>query len=245
MNAEQEFDEQKVSQMEEETAQDPMVEAFPLAMLILSTTTLCLFCWIAERMISEQTLAFDMQWREWAHSLQSDPLTWLMQSLSFIGGNGLVVIMALTAYRMWRKGWGQTLRRMTTTLSGALVLDLALKFGFHRPRPVPFIGPVPPTYSFPSGHALFSLCFFGMLAGVLAGRLRRWRMRALVWAVAAMLVFGVGFSRIYLGVHYPSDVIAGYLAATMWVSAMVVFDRMRLRRSQLRQLSNEPELELE
>jgi len=53
---------------------------------------------------------------------------------------------------------------------------------------------------------------------------------SLIWTVAAVLVFAIGLSRIYLGVHYPSDVIAGYLAATIWVSTLVALDRLHVHR---------------
>jgi undecaprenyl-diphosphatase len=119
---------------------------------------------------------------------------------------------------------------MVVNLAGAVVLDLTLKFAFHRSRPVPFFGPVPRTYSFPSGHSLFSFCFYGVLAGLLAGRVRSVPARVLIWLTAALLVLAIGLSRIYLGVHYPSDVIAGYLAGTIWAASMVALDRWRRRR---------------
>jgi hypothetical protein len=104
---------------------------------------------------------------------------------------------------------------MVVTILGALVLDLSLKYAFHRPRPVPFFVPAPYTYSFPSGHSLFSFCFYGVLAGLLTRRIRSRRWRVLIWTLAALLVATIGLSRVYLGVHYPSDVIAGYLAFTL------------------------------
>src|SRR6185369_17932911 len=87
------------------------------------------------------------------------------------------------------------------------------------------------TYSFPSGHSLFSFCFYGVLAGLLTRRLKSRVARVLIWICAALLVSAIGLSRIYLGVHYPSDVIAGYLAASLWVSTLVALDHMRTRKS--------------
>jgi undecaprenyl-diphosphatase len=52
--------------------------------------------------------------------------------------------------------------------------------------------------------------------------------RVLIWTLAALLVAAIGLSRVYLGVHYPSDVIAGYLAASLWVSTLVALDRVRM-----------------
>ena len=89
---------------------------------------------------------------------------------------------------------------------------------------------LPRTYSFPSGHSLFSFCFYGVLAGLLTRRIASRIGRILIWTFAALLVAAIGLSRIYLGVHYPSDVIAGYLAASLWVSTLVALDRVRLQR---------------
>ena len=110
------------------------------------------------------------------------------------------------------------------------MLELTLKYAFHRPRPAPFFGAVPHTYSFPSGHSLMSFCIYGVLAGLLSHRIRSAAVRIMVWILAAALVAAIGVSRIYLGMHYPSDVIAGYLAAAVWVSASLAADRVRKRK---------------
>ena len=146
-------------------------------------------------------------------------------------GSGGLIAAALVAFALFRYfQWRRAAIWLVVTLAGALVLDLILKFAFHRPRPIPFIGPIPRTYSFPSGHSLFSFCFYGVLAGLLAGRVRSMPARVLIWLVAALLVLAIGLSRIYLGVHYPSDVIAGYLAGTIWAASMVALDRWRRQR---------------
>ncbi|MFB3918234.1 MAG: phosphatase PAP2 family protein [Terriglobales bacterium] len=89
---------------------------------------------------------------------------------------------------------------------------------------------LPHSYSFPSGHSLFSFCIYGVLAGLLTARIRSGALRAVIWLLAAGLITAIGTSRIYLGVHYPSDVIAGYLAAAMLVSTLIAADRMRKRK---------------
>jgi len=150
--------------------------------------------------------------------------------ISFLGGDGLTAasILSVLAFLVFR--WRREAVWMAVTILGAVVLDLSLKYAFHRPRPVPFFVPVPYTYSFPSGHSLFSFCFYGVLAGLLAGRMQSRLGRILVWTLAALLVAAIGLSRIYLGVHYPSDVIAGYLAAALWVSTLLALDRVRTER---------------
>ena len=136
-----------------------------------------------------------------------------------------ILVLIVFSWLHWRRAtlW------MLITLAGALVLDLTLKYAFHRTRPTPYFGPIPHTYSFPSGHALFSFCFYGVLAGLLAGRIRSLPLRIFIWTSAAILVLAIGISRIYLGVHYPSDVLGGYLTATLWVATMVALDRLHVQ----------------
>jgi undecaprenyl-diphosphatase len=97
-------------------------------------------------------------------------------------------------------------------------------------RPIAFYGTSPSSYSFPSGHALASLCFYGILAAVLSDRMRGRKPKFFIWLVASLLVGMIGLSRIYLGVHYPSDVIAGYLAGAVWITAVAVVDKILLDR---------------
>lgn len=189
-----------------------------------------LFTWLAENVAEQHAANFDALVRSAVHSYASPTVTRLMFAISFMGSSGLIA-SALVAFALFRHfQWRRAAIWLVVTLAGALVLDLTLKFAFHRPRPVPFFGPIPRTYSFPSGHSLFSFCFYGVLAGLLTGRVRSMSARVLIWLVAALLVLAIGLSRIYLGVHYPSDVIAGYLAGTIWAASMVALDRVRRRR---------------
>ena len=93
-----------------------------------------------------------------------------------------------------------------------------LKLSFHRQRPQPFFDThLPASYSFPSGHALLSFCLWGAGAALFtADQKKRW-VRIAILTIAVVLVVAIGFSRIYLGVHYPSDVLAGYLGALVWI----------------------------
>jgi undecaprenyl-diphosphatase len=103
------------------------------------------------------------------------------------------------------------------SIAGALVLNWALKHAFHRARPVPFFVVDPESFSFPSGHVFFALCFY--LAFLLIFRGHRWA-AAPIALLATFLVIGIGWSRIYLGVHYPTDVIGGCLAGIFWLGTL-------------------------
>jgi undecaprenyl-diphosphatase len=90
---------------------------------------------------------------------------------------------------------------------------------------------VPASYGFPSGHARFAFCFFTAAAALLAPRLVHPALRWLVWFLAVAAILAVKFSRIYLGVHYPSDVAGGYAAGLLWSSVIVVGDRVAHARA--------------
>jgi len=214
-----------------ETTAKPLLLMETVTALCLAVAVLALFffSWIAESVTEQRTKTFDLFVRTHIHHYASPPLTRLMFGITWLGGDGLIIaaILVLIIF-VWLR-WRRATVWMLVTLAGALVLDLSLKYAFHRMRPTPYFGPVPRTYSFPSGHALFSFCFYGVLAGLLAGRIRSLPLRIFIWTSAALLVLAIGLSRIYLGVHYPSDVVGGYLTATLWVATMVALDRLHVQ----------------
>lgn len=189
--------------------------------LALSAVSLLLFCWLAEQVIAQRTQPFDPAVRGFLHGHASPFLTATFRLITNLGDWPVVMsgsIALLLLY--WFRGWLDCLRLLLFTLVGAGILDGALKFAFHRERPDPFFIAKPTSYSFPSGHSLISLCLYGLIAGISASRLhKRWQ-RAAVWTTASLLIGAIGLSRIYLGVHWPSDVLAGYAAAILWMSAV-------------------------
>jgi undecaprenyl-diphosphatase len=192
-----------------------------LGALLIAATALFVFGWLAEEMLEGDTRQFDALVRTAVHHLATPGLTRLMLVFSFLGSAAAVTAMCLVAicvFLYYRRTRAAAL--LAVTMLGVVALDVALKLAFHRPRPVPFFGSTPSSYSFPSGHALGSFCFYGMLAAILAARVRGRGTKFCIWMAAALLVGMIGFSRIYLGVHYPSDVIAGYCAAVVWVGAV-------------------------
>jgi len=218
--------------------QAPKPVGFITAVLLMSlaaaVSSLVLFTWLAEEMIEGTTARFDMSVRMWVHGFASPIMTSIMRVITDLGSTGLATVAVIAIGLFVVKGWRRAAGWLVISVAGATVLSLALKYGFHRPRPVPFFGSAPRSFSFPSGHSLFSFCFYGVLAGLITARVRSLWLRVLVWASAAVLIFAIGISRIYLGVHYPSDVVAGYLAALVWVSSLVVADRVRKTRKGLK-----------
>jgi membrane-associated phospholipid phosphatase len=126
---------------------------------------------------------------------------------------GLLVIVGLVVTRHW-----QLLCVWVIALLGVGFLNGSLKNTFQRVRPQlldPWV--VEPGWSFPSGHAMGSLVVYGMLAYFLSLMVTNRTLRYCIVVLTTTLVVTIGFSRIYLGVHYFSDVVAGYFAATFWL----------------------------
>jgi undecaprenyl-diphosphatase len=198
-----------------------LFQAIPLSLMV-AVVALVFFAWLSEQVLDLHTKRFDDQVRAAVHGFASAQLTWFMRGLTEFGSAGwlipaVVVLIVLFVIR----GWRREARLLGVTMAGALVLDIVLKLSYHRARPTPFFDITPPhTYAFPSGHALAALCFYGVLAGILTMHVEVKWLRWGVWALATLLVGLIGLSRIYLGVHYPSDVIGGYAAAVVWLGGV-------------------------
>jgi membrane-associated phospholipid phosphatase len=205
--------------------------------LLTAAAALVLFTWLGREILEGEVLAFDERVRTLAHDLASPRLTTLMRAASLYGGPAVLVPAGLVAavaflVKRWRRG----ALLVVVTLAGAGLLNWLLKFSFARVRPASFFDyPLPGSPSFPSGHALYAVSVFGGLAVLLTARVRNLPLQLAIWFVAISLILLVGFSRVYLGVHYPSDVFAGYAIGTIWVTAVAVGDRLvrhrRRRRS--------------
>jgi undecaprenyl-diphosphatase len=205
----------------------PLFEAAILFSLSAAMLALFLFAWLGNEMLEGDTRHFDHIVRVWVHRYASPGMTRAMTAISLLGYNVLIVelVVALVVFAKLR--WRRAAVWLTVAMVGSLVLDLTLKYIYHRTRPTAYFGMAPHSYSFPSGHAMCSFCFYGVLAGLLSARTKPLGWRILIWFTAAALVIAIGLSRIYLGVHYPSDVVAGYLAAAVWVGTIIVLDHVR------------------
>jgi undecaprenyl-diphosphatase len=199
-----------------------------LGSLACAALFLFLFAWLSEEVFEGGLQQFDFRIRTTVHGFSTPQLTRLAQALTFLGSIGfLTVLFAACVAALLAAGWKRHAIWLAVAVGGSVVLDVSLKLAFHRPRPVAFFGTAPLTYSFPSGHALSSLCFYGALAGLSCARIQSQVARILIWIATSVLVIGIGLSRIYLGVHYPTDVIAGYLAGAIWVSTLLFVARIR------------------
>ena len=189
------------------------------------------FAYLARHVRAGSTQAFDDIVMRMVSERQSPAVQQAMIEITFLG-TGVVVMMivAVSAMFLWitRHRYSATLLLFATL--GGLILNNLLKAGFDRPRPQVFQwGTHVLTSSFPSGHAMSATVVYSTIA-FLAARLEAQRlMRWVVIAIATVLIILICSSRVYLGVHYPSDILAGVLVGFGWAGfCMVSFEAFDL-----------------
>ena len=153
----------------------------------------------------------------------TDPIgePWLEEAMRDITALGsapalVIAVLAVVGFLMLAKAWRPAIFTLVAS-GGGLVLSSLLKYTIDRPRPdlVPH-GNLIYTSSFPSGHSMISAVVYLTLAALVARLIQRKRLKGYALGVAIILTFLVGVSRIYLGVHWPSDVLAGWAAGAAW-----------------------------
>jgi undecaprenyl-diphosphatase len=177
-----------------------------------------IFSKLASELLEHELSNFDNRVSRWIIAFRSDWLTVLMRGITGLGTTfwviGLIIFCTVIGLHFRKR---LAVITLNIVMLGALLLTELLKATFHRPRPeLPWLTPAS-GYSFPSGHSLISLTLYGFLAYLIFRNitLSRWRF-ALAGGLLLLPVL-IGTSRIYLGVHYPSDVLAGWAIATGWV----------------------------
>ena len=178
------------------------------------------FTGIAEDVLQHEAFAWDVRTLEALHAQATPTLDAVMLAITHtgdvkvLGGFLMIVLLGL-----WFGGFPRNATFLALSSGGAAAMNIALKSWFQRPRPELWVRLIPEhDFGFPSGHAMGSVAVVAALA-VLAWP-TRWR-----WPV---IVLGMGFalavsvSRLYLGVHYPSDVIAGGVLSLAWVTALAL-----------------------
>lgn len=176
------------------------------------------FFWlIAEKALAaDASGGLDLQLLHWFRAHAMPPVTQFMRRISQLHSTpGIAVLcLLLAAYWVRLKAWDWLLMLLLTVPAGML-FNRFLKEVFQRTRPV-LDGALPllDSYSFPSGHTAAATLLYGVLAAWLVCRTSSWRWRAVIVVLAMAMVALVGLSRIYLGEHYPSDVLAAVFASS-------------------------------
>ena len=176
--------------------------------------------------------AVDGPWHRWLVAHRTPVWTDVMTAVSFVGQTAVLgAVAVLAAGWLALRGRRADAALVVAATGGAALLVPLLKHLVARARP-----PVADrliaesSWSYPSGHTLGATAVLGVLAVVVTARLARRAYRVLVAAVAATAVVAIGLSRVYLGVHWPSDVLAGWLVGGLWLTLCVVVTRKVVAR---------------
>jgi undecaprenyl-diphosphatase len=186
--------------------------------LATSASVIWAFAEVAGAVVEGDSRRFDRAALIWIHAHSPEWLADPMRLVTALGYYWVVLPLLVAAVLVfYRKGWRLSATLLLVSTVGGALLTTILKAVFGRARPDLFdAGYTASFYSFPSGHATVAVGFYGTLTLILAYRLRGFARWAVV-ACGVALVLLIGFSRLYLGVHYPTDVLAGFLAAPLWV----------------------------
>ncbi len=202
-----------------------IIAGFGIAALILWAIG-----WLVTGPYKGTVAGFDSNIRYFMRQIQSPMWTALLLTVTKLGSTlVLAIIGSVAGIAFLALRWFRPLMLFVLTMVGQAALHHGFKWLIERPRP-----PVLMSYkdlesfSFPSGHAVSALCMYGAIAWIVATRTENAAAKFGFAASATVLIFLIGMSRVYIGVHYPTDVLAGFLAAFVWTGAVMSLDRRPL-----------------
>ena len=194
---------------------------FSFVILIGCLCLLALFGWLSQEVWEKEVFGFDTTILLWLHRHSNATIDNVMLNITHLGDPEFVVMLVTISFGvlLWYKRY-RAAQILFLTCLGAVILNQGLKLVFVRPRPQLWTQLiVEHTYSYPSGHALGSAVLYGFLAVLLAREYPHYRKG--IYSTTILLVAAIGLSRLFLGVHYPTDIIAGYAVGIPWLSACV------------------------
>ncbi|MBW4546668.1 MAG: phosphatase PAP2 family protein [Symplocastrum torsivum CPER-KK1] len=195
----------------------PLLLTIRVAGFLLAALGLWLFSAIADEILDKESFTFDKEILLTLKELHTPVLDKVMLGFTFLGEPVILLIVCLVI-GTWLLTRGQ--RSQATILiiaaAGAIALNNLLKVLFGRARPMLWERVVDVgQYSFPSGHAMISMVIFGIIGYLVSSKFPLWRIGII--SLTILLVTGIGLSRLYLGVHWPTDIVAGYAAGLVWL----------------------------
>ncbi|MGC1309932.1 MAG: phosphatase PAP2 family protein [Phormidesmis sp.] len=204
--------------------------AFWLGVCVL---TVYMLAELSDEILEREAFAIDKVILLGIHRLESPTLDRLMVGITRLGDPKTVVPLTLIIFSLllWKRHFLAAKFFALDTFGGA-VLSYFLKLAFSKDRPQLWGSPITEvTYSYPSGHALGSMVLYGFLSYLVATMYPRYA--KLSYGIAALLIIAIGFSRLYLGVHWPTDIIGGYGIGLLWITVCISLMRLQQRKRTL------------
>lgn len=218
---------------------NPRIASLIAAIGVLGLATCLLILFIVARLSDEvlekEAFSFDKSILLSIHSLANPYLDRVMLTITRLGNPSMMVIVLVVSLTvLWWRRYYQKAIIMAISALGAFILNTGLKLFFSKIRPELWTRLIKETsFSFPSGHALGSMVVYGFIAYLLATYYPKsaW----LIYTLVTILIAAIGFSRLYLGVHWPTDIIAGYGVGFLWLMSCITMLRLReiKRRSRI------------
>lgn len=219
-----------------------LLSAEVLIILVLLFACITVFAYAVNMVFIKKATTFDENVFNFVGEHVSDTRTSIMVFISFLGKHSFLIPanLVLLAYFLFMKNRRFSVRIAALALS-SLSLMFLLKLSFRRIRPeIPLLEQVH-GFSFPSGHALMSVAFYGLLIYITWHEVKQRTLRAVLITFWFSLIVLIGFSRIYLRVHYASDVIAGFAVGFAWlVISLWVIDKIEKKRFGRKALADTP-----
>ncbi|HHW36214.1 MAG TPA: phosphatase PAP2 family protein [Bacillales bacterium] len=193
--------------------------------LIVSIISLAGFVFLAMMVTYDKIIQFDSTVISFIQGFETPTLTVIMKLFTNIGSTVFIVPLSLLIlvflYKVLKHR--SELILFVAVMVGSNILYFLLKLYFHRARPDLHRLIEVSGYSFPSGHATNACTLYGILAFLLWRHIRTRSGRTILIILSVMMIFTIGISRIYLGVHYPSDIVAGYFLSVLWLTTAIWF----------------------
>ena len=173
--------------------------------------------WLCTEVWEKKVFSFDRSFLLWIHQFANPQFDRIFLFFTALDDPPTVVtIFIITiAWLVMKRRYSDGIR-FTIVCAGGVLTDRVMKLFFAKPRPELWYRLITETsFSFPSGHAVGSMVVYGFIAYILAKEMQQHK--HIVYAAASLLIIAIGLSRLYLGVHYPTDIIAGYGIGFIWL----------------------------
>lgn len=205
----------------------PLIAAIGTSGLAACLIALLGLSWLFQEVWEKEAFGLDKTVLLWLHHWANPVLDAVMLKITTLGNPEFVVVVVVFSlgWLWWRQRHLEA-KVFAIACLGALILNQVLKLCFAKPRPQLWTHLIAESsFSFPSGHALGSLVLYGFLAHVLAMQFPKsahW-----IYGVAAGIISAIGLSRLYLGVHWPTDVVAGYAVGFLWLMVCITMIKLQ------------------
>jgi undecaprenyl-diphosphatase len=196
----------------------PLITTVGIVGLITCLLIIYLVAEISDEVLEQEAFAFDKTILLWIHSFANPTLDRIMHIVTSFNNPDIVSIVAGVALilLLWKRCYPEA-KIFVIDCAGGVILSYGLKSVFGKTRPDLWQSAIEEvSFSYPSGHALGSTVLYGFLAYLFATRFPQFS--GLIYLLAVTLIGAIGFSRLYLGVHWPTDILGGYGIGFLWLT---------------------------